>query len=81
MGVAKLPYWDSFNQSKIVWPDITNRPRCSMDQNGLLFGDTAFMVPLLDYYLLAILNSWATWFYLSKTANHCGFGVTGGSTG
>jgi hypothetical protein len=61
-------YWDQFVRPKILWPDITNRPRFSMDKESLIFGDTAFMVPRQDYYLLGILASWATWFFLSRTA-------------
>ncbi len=61
-------YWDRFAGPKIVWPDITNRPRFALDREGLLFGDTAFMVPTDDYYLLGVLASWITWFFLSKTA-------------
>jgi hypothetical protein len=61
-------YWDEFPNAKVVWPDITNRPRFSMDLEGHAFGDTAFMVPNGDFYLLGVLNSWATWFFISKTA-------------
>ncbi|HUE74919.1 MAG TPA: N-6 DNA methylase [Pirellulaceae bacterium] len=61
-------YWDEFKKPKIVWPDITNRPRFSIDARGLVFGDTAFMIPGANYYLLGLLNSWTTWFFISKTA-------------
>lgn len=61
-------YWDSFDQPKIVWPDITNRPRFSMDHARHCIGDSCFMVPKEDFYLLGVLSSWTTWFFISKTA-------------
>jgi hypothetical protein len=39
-----------------------------MDANGRYLGNTGYVVPLEDYYLLGILSSWASWFYISKTA-------------
>ena len=41
-------YWDVFDREKVLWPDITNRPRCSMEVDGVIFGDTAFMAPGKD---------------------------------
>ena len=62
-----VDYWEAFERTKIVWPDITNRPRFSMDAQCNYVGDTGFVVPLEDYYLLGILASWATWFLISKS--------------
>ncbi len=63
-----IDYWREFNGPKIVWPDISKLPRFSMDTFGRYLGNTAFIIPGEDYYLLGLLNSWATWFFLSKTA-------------
>jgi len=63
-----VAYWEEFSKPKILWPDITNRPRFVIDRTGLFFGDTSFTIPEDDYYLLAVLASWAAWFFLSKTA-------------
>jgi hypothetical protein len=61
-------YWDAFEQPKIVWPDISKLPRFSMDMQGRYVGNTGYIIPGEDYYLLGILSSWATWFFISKTA-------------
>lgn len=61
-------YWDMFEQEKILWPDICKKPRFFMDPGEAYIGDTAFMVAQPDYFLLGVLNSWATWFSISKTA-------------
>jgi hypothetical protein len=63
-----IDYWMEFNGPKIVWPDISKLPRFSLDIKGRYLGNTGFIIPGEDYYLLGILNSWATWFFLSKTA-------------
>jgi hypothetical protein len=61
-------YWDAFDEPKIIWPDISKLPRFSMDTKGHHLGNTTYTIPGEDYFLLAILSSWSTWFYLSKTA-------------
>ncbi len=61
-------YWNQFSLARLVWPDITNRPRFAIDTSGGLIGDTSFMIPKDDAYFLGVLGSWATWFYISKTA-------------
>jgi hypothetical protein len=61
-------YAPSFQSSKIVWPDIAKLPRCSMDDGRHFLGNTAYMVALEDYYLLGVLNSWTSWFVISRTA-------------
>ncbi len=69
MGASgSCAYWDAFEQPKIVWPDISKLPRFSMDTQNRYLGNTGYIIPGGDYYLLGILSSWATWFFISKTA-------------
>src|ERR1019366_3093477 len=63
-----VDYWQGFEQSKIVWPDISKLPRFSMDTEGRYMGNTVYFIPTSDYYLLGVLSSWATWFFISKTS-------------
>jgi hypothetical protein len=63
-----VDYWPALEQIKIVWPDISKLPRFSIDMEKRFLGNTAFCIPTDDFYLLGVLNSWATWFFLSKTA-------------
>ena len=60
--------WEVFEKNKIAWPDISKLPRFSMDSENRYLGNTGFVVPGGDYYLLGVLSSWATWFFISKTA-------------
>ena len=61
-------YWEAFDRPKIVWPDISKLPRFSMDPSGRYMGNTGYFIPAGDAYLLGILSSWATWFFISKTS-------------
>jgi len=61
-------YWDVFEDRKILWPDISKLPRFNLDHQNLYCGNTVYTVPMNDPYLLGILSSWSTWFFISKTA-------------
>jgi type I restriction-modification system DNA methylase subunit len=63
-----VEYWKAFEEVKIVWPDISKLPRFSMDTEHRYLGNTGYVIPGGDYYLLGVLASWATWFMISKTA-------------
>lgn len=63
-----VDYWEAFEREKIVWPDISKLPRFSMDTKQRYLGNTGYIIPGGDYYLLGILASWVTWFFISKTA-------------
>ena len=61
-----VAYWEAFEQPKIVWPDISKLPRFSMDYGDHFLGNTGYVIPLEDYFLLGILASWPTWFMISR---------------
>ena len=52
-----VDYWEAFEQPKIVWPDISKLPRFSMDTQSRYLGNTGYVIPGGDYYLLGILSS------------------------
>ena len=60
-------YYRAFTSPKIVWPDIANLARFSIDRSGNFIGSTCFCVPADDYFLLGILNSWVTWYDLEDS--------------
>ena len=61
-------YYEAFLAPKILWPDIAKLPRFSIDTSGCFIGSTSFCVPAADFFLLGILNSWLSWYVISKTA-------------
>ena len=52
-----MRYAAAFEQPKIVFPDIARKPRFDIDRAGAYSGDTTFLIPVDDLYLLGLLNS------------------------
>ena len=65
-------YYPEFEKPKIVWPEIAKEPRAHLDQNGLYFPTTVYILPRPDKYLLGVLNAKATWFFLQRTCSVLG---------
>jgi hypothetical protein len=61
-------YWNSFDQSKVVYQEIQFHSRYAFDTAGLYGNNKTFFLPTGDLYLLAVLNSpliwWHNWRYL-----------------
>ncbi len=56
-------YYRAFDQPKIIYPDIGQAMRAMLDREGRLTGNTCYIIPCDDAYLLAILNSRLLDFY------------------
>ena len=69
---AQYRYAQTYERPKIVYPDIALEPRFSLDTLGRYPDMTAFSIPSAEVWLLALLNSRAAWFYLSRTASVLG---------
>ena len=55
--------FEAFEKPKIVWPDIARRCEFTIDESGAYIDMTLFTIPQENYYLLGILNSSVTeWF-------------------
>jgi len=62
-------YAAAFGKPKIVFPDIAKEPRFALDKWGAYVGNTAYAIPVNDFYLLGVLNSKAVEeFYLELSA-------------
>ena len=59
-------YYNVFESPKILYPDIALESRFTIDYDSYYPNATLFCIPKEDKYLLALLNSKALWFYLSK---------------
>ena len=69
---AQYRYSQTYGRPKIVYPDIALEPRFSLDKLGRYPDMTAFSIPLAEPWLVAILNSNASWFFLCRTASVLG---------
>jgi len=52
-----IDYHEEFSKPKIVYPDISLRGNFTFDLNGVFFGNTTYMMPVDDLFLLGLLNS------------------------
>jgi len=71
-------YYSEFSRPKILFPDICKESRFSFDRDGLYATNTVYFIPLDDLYLLGILGSALTWFYLMNVCTVLGDTNKGG---
>ena len=57
-------YYQILDKPKIIYPDISQGAKFSLDKKGSYFGNTTYFIPTDDYFLLGIMNSKVIWFYL-----------------
>ena len=58
-------YSAAFSTTKIVFPDITDRPRFSLD-NGAFLATTCFCAEVSEPWVLALLNSRTIWWLIRQ---------------
>ncbi|MGH2413197.1 MAG: TaqI-like C-terminal specificity domain-containing protein, partial [Microcystaceae cyanobacterium] len=52
-----IAYWQEFETSKIVYPNICKRNEFTLDNDGYYINQKAFIIPQTSRHLLGILNS------------------------
>lgn len=62
-----IAYWQEFETPKILYQEIATYQAFSWDDTGTYSNNKTFLIPDASYYLLAILNSKITWFFLDYT--------------
>ena len=64
-----VAYWELFEAPKIFYQEIQFYPVFALDRGSLYSNNKTFVLPVQDYYLLAVLNSplmwWHNWRFLS----------------
>jgi hypothetical protein len=65
---AQLAYQPKMGSKKLVWPHFQLAPSFSSETSGFYLNNKCFFVAAEDDYLLAMLNSKASWFQLSSLA-------------
>ena len=61
-------YWEEFQQPKIVYPDIAQGTEFSFDDGGYFLGNTSYLLPTEEMWLLGLLNSKAVFWFYTKTS-------------
>jgi adenine-specific DNA-methyltransferase len=58
-----IAYYQEFEKQKIVYPDIAQAPEFTYDTSGSFVGNTAYIIPTGEVWLLALLNSKCFWWF------------------
>jgi hypothetical protein len=53
----EVAYHEQFALPRIVFPDIAKEPRFAFDRSGAFVANTGYIIPIEDFFLLAVLNS------------------------
>ncbi|MFZ4829068.1 MAG: TaqI-like C-terminal specificity domain-containing protein, partial [Phototrophicaceae bacterium] len=62
--LASASHHSDFSKPKIVYPDIAKSSYFAVDSNGLYVDMTAFFIPTSELYLLGILNSLVSRYFI-----------------
>ncbi|MDO9538762.1 MAG: TaqI-like C-terminal specificity domain-containing protein [Methanocalculus sp.] len=73
-----IDYYKEFERPKIIYPDIAKESRMTFDDSGYFLGNTAYFIPLKDFYLLGIINSKLIFKYFKRNASVLGDADKGG---
>jgi adenine-specific DNA-methyltransferase len=61
-----VDYYEEFEKEKIMLPDISLKAQSIIDVNNAYCVNTAYIIPVYDYYLLGLLNSSMVHFFYSN---------------
>jgi len=62
-----IAYWEEFQTPKIVMGRFMDKPTYAFDDKGFFHNDALYFAADVKPYVVAVLNSPCTWFYLRKT--------------
>ena len=61
-------YWGEFEKPKIVYPDIAQSAEFAFDDGGYFLGNTLYLLPTKEMWILGLLNSKAVFWFYTKTS-------------
>ncbi|WP_459166266.1 class I SAM-dependent DNA methyltransferase [Helicobacter pylori] len=68
-------YIEEFEKEKIVWAEMTDKPRFIYDNKGFLTNQTCYFIARGDQYLCGVLNSKLIYFFMRQMASNLGVGA------
>ena len=73
-----IGYWDDFSKQKIIWGEISDRPKFALDLDGEFFVEATsfFMIGKSLEFLLIFLNSSISKYVFKKIGTTTGVGTT-----
>ena len=76
-NLRNCAYMDDFNKQKIVWGEISDKPKFSIDLNGEFVAEATTFLMVGDHlkYLLCFLNSTLSEYFFAKYGTTTGMGT------
>ncbi|HNR30008.1 MAG TPA: TaqI-like C-terminal specificity domain-containing protein [Candidatus Hydrogenedentes bacterium] len=62
-------YYDEFEKPKIVFPDISKEARFALCEGPMFLGNTGYIIPVSDPFLVGVLNSDSVTAYYSEISS------------
>jgi hypothetical protein len=62
-------YHECFSEDKIIYPDIAQTPKFAWDDTKSFLGNTSYMIPTGEKWLLGLLNSKVIWWYYTNVSS------------
>ncbi len=56
-------YYQEFENTKIIYPDISQHPKFTWDESRSFLGNTGYIIPTSEKWLIGILNSKLLWWF------------------
>ncbi len=56
-----IAYYEEFEKNKIIYPDIAQESKFTWDESGAFLGNTAYIIPTDEKWLVGLLNSKVIW--------------------
>lgn len=56
-----IAYYEEFEQPKVVYPDIAKSTKFTWDESSAFLGNTAYIMPTKEKWLVGLLNTTVTW--------------------
>ncbi len=63
-----IAYYEEFEKPKIIWGNLAQKPKFTMDTDGYYINAPGVIIPVEDYYLLGIMNSSLFYTFISEVA-------------
>jgi hypothetical protein len=72
-----IAYWDDFSKQKIIWGEISDKPKFALDYDGLYYPEATTFILTGKYmeYLFSILNSKISEWFFSNIGTTTGVGT------
>ncbi len=62
-------YYADFERPKIIYPDITQSSKFTWDKSKAFLGNTAYIIPTDEVWLIGLLNSNLIWWYYQNISS------------